>query len=138
MQPRTEDEILSRTPLKIKLGATDYDIPLLAVKAQREWRKKLLAALEPVLASFNFQADGKNMATGLGATLLNFPETLCDLVFAYAPDLDKEKVLAEATEEQIGCAFSAILAVAFPYLPQLSMVTQLMKTTAAATTSSLQ
>jgi hypothetical protein len=130
MKPRTEDEILARTPLKVKLGEKEYDVPLLAVMAQREWRKKLFAELAPILASFNFQVNGASMVQGLTASLLNFPDKLAEMVFAYAPDLPKDEILAQATEEQIAHAFSAIMAVAFPFLPQLGMMTQILKTAA--------
>lgn len=127
MKPRTEDEILARSPIKTRLGEKEYDISPLAVMPQREWRKKLFAELAPILAAFNFKVDGKSMAEGLTAALLNFPEKLCDLVFAYAPDLPKEEILEKATEEQIAVAFSAIMAVAFPFVPQLGMVTTLLR-----------
>jgi hypothetical protein len=130
MKQRTEDDILSRAPLTTKLGDTDYSIPLLAVMAQREWRKKLFAELVPLLDSFKSKADGKSIETGLTAALLAFPDKLCDLVFAYAPDLPKDEILAKATEEQIASAFSAIMGVAFPFIPQLGMVTNLLRATA--------
>lgn len=131
MTPRTENEILSRAPIKTKLGESEYDIQPLAVMPQREWRKKLFADLVPILESFNFNVDGKTMASGLTAALLQFPEKLTDLVFDYAPDLPKEKILAEATEEQITVAFSSIMSVAFPFLTQLGMVTQLVRSAAS-------
>jgi len=127
MKPRTEDEILARSPIKTRLGEKDYDISPLAVMPQREWRKNLFAELAPILESFNFRVDSKSMAEGLTAALLTFPEKLCELVFAYAPDLPKDEILAQATEEQIAVAFSAIMAVAFPFIPQLGMVTNLLR-----------
>jgi hypothetical protein len=132
MKARTEDDILSRAPITAKLGDKDYSIPLLAVMAQREWRKNLFAELVPLLDSFKSKVDGQSIKTGLTAALLNFPDKLCDLVFAYAPDLPKEEILADATEEQIASAFSAIFGVAFPFLPQLGMVTDLLRATAAS------
>jgi hypothetical protein len=130
MKPRTEDEILARTPLSAKLGDQEYAIPLLAVMAQREWRKKLFAELVPIIESFTLKNEGKTFVAGLTASLLTFPEKLCELVFAYAPNLDKEKILTEATEEQMATVFSAIMAVAFPFIPQLGMVTNLLRATA--------
>jgi hypothetical protein len=131
MNPRTEDEIIARTPLSATLGDEKYAIQLLAITPQREWRKKLFAELVPILASFNLGADG-NMATGLTAALLNFPDKLCDLVFAYAPELPREKILVDASEEQIASAFSKIMAVAFPFMPQLATVTNLLRATASS------
>jgi hypothetical protein len=133
MKPRSEDDILARTPLSVKLGDKEYAIPILAVTPTRAWRKNLFAELAPILDSFSVRADGKSMANGLTAALLSFPEKLTDLVFAYAPDLPKEEILATATEEQIASAFSAIQAVAFPFLPQLGMVTQLLRISSATT-----
>jgi hypothetical protein len=127
MKPRTEDEILAQAPLEVILGKEKYPIPLLAVKPQREWRKKLFAELAPILAAFNFKVDGKSMTDGLTAALLQFPEKLTELVFAYAPDLPQETILESATEEQIAAAFSAIMAVAFPFLPQLATATTLLR-----------
>jgi hypothetical protein len=168
MKARTEDDILSRAPIVVKLGDKDYSIPLLAVMAQREWRKKLFAELAPLLEAFNFTVDGKSMASGLTAALLNFPEKLCDLVFLYrqygfalasladvpdeeihaaflaliakkplaeAPDFPHSVILAKATEEQIASAFSAVMAVAFPFIPQLGMVTTLLRSVPTATTT---
>src|ERR1700739_4148794 len=134
MKPRSEDDVLARAPITVKLGERDYAIPLLTVLAQREWRRTLYAELLPILESFNFQVDGKSMATGLTAALLQFPEKLTDLVFAYAPDLlpAKDEILQHSTEEQIAAAFSAIMAVAFPFLPQLGMVTQMVRSTTAS------
>lgn len=131
MKVRTEDDVLARAPITVKLGDKDYAIPLLAVLAQREWRKQLFSELLPILESFNFQVDGKSMAAGLTAALLEFPEKLSDLVFRYSPDLlpAKDEILSSATEEQIAAAFSAIMAVAFPFLPQLGMVTQMARAT---------
>jgi hypothetical protein len=127
MKPRTEDDILARTPLSAKLGDKSYEIPLLAVTPQRKWRKKLFAELVPVLESFNSKVDVKSMETGLTAALLTFPEKLCEMVFAYAPELPAEEILESATEEQIATAFSSIMAVAFPFVPQLGMVANLLK-----------
>ncbi len=120
MTQRTEDEILSRAPIKTKFGSEEYEIPLLAVTPQREWRKKLFADLQPILAAFDHQqVTGQNLLAGLIASLTQFPDKLADLVFAYAPDLPKDKILAEATEEQLILAFDRIKVIAFPFTPQL-------------------
>lgn len=83
MQPRTEDQILSRSPITTKLGDKEYSIPLLAVMAQREWRKKLFAELAPILAALDPLVTGPSVLAGLTASLTEFPEKLVDLVFAY-------------------------------------------------------
>jgi hypothetical protein len=132
MKPRTEDDVIARTPITTKFGDKEYSIALLAVLPQREWRKKLFAELAPILATFDFKVDGQSMADGLTAALLTFPEKLSDLVFDYAPELSRDEILAAATEEQMTLAFSAIAAVAFPFLPQIAMVRQLMRSAATS------
>ena len=127
MKPRTEDEILSRAPITTKFGDKEYSIPLLAVMAQREWRNKLFAELAPILAAFDFKTDGASVANGLTAALLEFPEKLVELVFLYAPDLPRDEILTDATEEQIILAFDQIKALAFPFSPPLMEMRQIFK-----------
>lgn len=156
MKLRTEDDILSKAPITTKLGAKEYSIPLLAVMAQREWRKNLFAVCEPLLESFDFKVESKSMVQGLTAALLLFPEKLTELVFAYreygvaldsladvpgsevqgkflaliaeglpeAKDFQRGEILSTATEEQLVSAFSAIMGVAFPFLPSLMTTRQ--------------
>jgi hypothetical protein len=65
---------------------------------------------------------------GLGEAFLCFPEKIAELVFAYAPNLPKEKILdpeTGATEEQFALAFSQIESVAFPYLRQVLLMKSL-------------
>jgi hypothetical protein len=69
------------------------------------------------------------MLNGLAGALVEFPEKLADLVFAYGTELPKDEILEKATEEQIAAAFSAIMVVAFPFLAQLGLVTQLVRAT---------
>jgi len=160
MKLRSEDDILSRAPITVRLGDRDYSIPLLPIIPQREWRKNLFSALAPLLESFNFQIDQKGMATSLTAALLRFPEKRAELVFDYraygalwdslsdrrpgeqfteflrlladdlvdVPDFPRGEILANATEEQIATAFSAIMAVAFPFFSQIVTVTEMMRT----------
>lgn len=182
MKLRTEDEAQSCAPIKVKLGDEDYNIPLLTVMPQREWRKKFFAELSPVLMPLDSQIEAaesmnmtaflqqfqKGVSDGLTAALLQYPDKMIDLVFAYreygvafnalakegvtsdaelnaafvellakgslpeAEDFNRAKILAKATEEQIAYAFSALMVVAFPSLPQIEMVRNLMKSTAAS------
>ena len=135
MKPRTEDEILSRAPLKVRLGDRDYEVPLLAVMAQREWRKNLFAELAPIISTFESKLAAGSMSQGLTAALLQFPEKIAELFFAYAKALseeDQKKILAEATEEQLIAAFEAVKAVAFPFSPTLEQMRQLVKANTAS------
>ena len=126
MKLRTEDDAVAQTPLSVKFGKEDYSIPLLTVMPQREWRKKLFAELVPILAVFQFNTEGKTVTDGLTACLLQFPEKLAELVFAYAPALPKDQILDSATEEQLVAAFAAVMGVAFPFVPEIRRVTKIL------------
>ena len=130
MEKRTESEILAKTPIKVRLGDKDYKIPLLTVLPARDWRIKLDMSMAGMADSFKVveTASASSVANGLTYALIQFPEKIADLVFDYAGEvLPKDEILANATEEQLATAFSAIMQVAYPFLPQLAMVTQVMR-----------
>jgi hypothetical protein len=132
MEKRSESDILAKAPLKVKLGDKEYQIPVLTVLKAREWRVKLNTELGELTSSFSIvgSADANAMSRGLTFALIQFPEKVAELVFAYAGEtLNANEVLDVATEEQLAAAFSAIMGVAFPFLPQLSLVTQVMNST---------
>lgn len=127
MEKRSESEILTKSPIKVTLGEKVYEIPVLTVLPTREWRMKLDASLGDIVRNFQQTAgsDTNAFVTGLTGALIHFPEKLSDLLFLYAKDkLPQEEILANGTEEQIAVAFSAVMAVAYPFLPQLAMVRQ--------------
>ncbi len=132
MKPRTEDDAVAQTPLSVKFGKDDYSIPLLTVMPQRAWRKKLFDELVPILAVFQFNSEGKTVTDGLTACLLQFPDKLAELVFAYAPELPLDKILEVATEEQLVTAFAAVMSVAFPFVPEIRRVTKILTNATAA------
>ena len=130
MEKRTESEILAKAPIKVKLGEKDYKIPVLTVLPARDWRTKLDASMAGLADSFKVveSASANAVASGLTFALIQFPEKVADLVFDYSGEsLPKDEILAAATEEQLATAFSAIMQVAYPFLPQLAMVTQVMR-----------
>jgi len=130
MEKRSESDILSKAPVKLKLGEKEYKIPVLTILPAREWRLKLNASLSAIVDSFKMveTAESSAVASGLTAALIQFPEKVAELVFAYAGEtLKPEEILASATEEQLAQAFSAIMQVAYPFLPQLSLVTNVMR-----------
>jgi hypothetical protein len=130
MEKRTESEILAKAPIKVTLGVKEYKIPVLTVLPARDWRTKLDASMAGLADSFKVveSASANAVANGLTFALIQFPEKVADLVFDYAGEsLPKDEILQNATEEQLGTAFSAIMQVAYPFLPQLAMVTQVMR-----------
>lgn len=116
---RTEADMISKAPVKVKLGDKEYAIPILTILPSREWRIKLNAEMAGIVESFTPDSSDSNVfGRGLASALIGFPEKMAELVFAYAGAiLPKDEIIAVATEEQIGTAFSAIMEVAYPLVP---------------------
>ena len=126
--PRTEEEKVAESPFKVRLGETEYSIKLLPMRKSLAWRVKVEQELGPIVANIKpMTVAGRFAIAGLSAAIATFPEKMCDLLFAYAPDLPKEKILDEATEEQIDVAFSRLWEIAFAnFLPQISMAKEML------------
>jgi hypothetical protein len=124
---RTEEQILSKAPFEVTLGSEKYSITPLAITPQMAWRETMSAEFSAILSGYQDTPTDKRISAGLIATLTKFPEKLCEMVFSYAPDLPKDKIMLEATEEQLALAFSSIMSVAFPFLAQLEAVTKVVR-----------
>lgn len=125
MFTRTEEDAVAMNPLTVVLGKQSYYVPLLGINAQRAWRTKLNDSLFPVIESFTGKTLVDALRGGIAAALLQFPEAISELVFAYCPALPKDEIMEAATEEQLAYAFSQIQSVAYPFWPQLTTATQL-------------
>jgi hypothetical protein len=117
--PRTESEMIAKLPVKVTLGATEYTIKPLTILKAREWRIKLNEVVGQLVIG-DPQQD-------LTATLIAFPEKVAELVFAYAPELPKETIFEEATEEQLNLAFGKLMVVSYPFLASLQTTFQVTK-----------
>lgn len=127
---RTEADKLAMAALKVTLGKQEYDIQPLRTLKQREWRKKLVEQLGVILSNFSLDARRAEVNVfqgGLISAMVQCPEKLADLLFAYAPDLPKDTILEESTEEQIVHAFQEVMGIAFPFVAVLKMTTEILK-----------
>lgn len=126
--PRSEEEKAIQAPIKVKFGEQDYAIKPLPCLKSREWRQKVEETLGPMIGKIQpVKIAERYVIAGLPAAIAAFPEKICDLLFAYAPDLDKEKILNEATEEQVTIAFSQIWEIAFAnFLPQMVLAKEML------------
>jgi hypothetical protein len=126
---RTEEEKTIQAPIVVTLGSEEHKIKLLPILKSREWREQVAKRLGPSAESIRpVDFQGRKFLAGLPSALAAFPETICDLLFAYAPDLPKDKILETATEEQITAAFSRIWEVAFANFLPLLLTTREMLT----------
>jgi hypothetical protein len=121
---RSESEMVSMAPLTLRLGTKDYSVPILNNRKAAAWRTELHAAMAPIIAGFDFSGIDLNANHNVVQTAMNdrlkqemlaFPQKLADLMFLYAPSLPAEEILDEATDEQIGLAFSQIAEVGYPF-----------------------
>lgn len=116
---RTEEQQLSQAPIKVKFGEQEYSIPILKIGATRTWRQKLTSELSELFKPLNGQ-DSEQLASAMTVQFVKYPDAILGLLKAYAPGLTWETIEAQATEEQIVVAYSAVMEVAFPYLAHLA------------------
>jgi hypothetical protein len=122
---RSESDMLSMAPIKVRLGTKDYEIPVLNNRKAKEWRDKLYAALGPIVANFDFTGIDLNasreqvsqlMSKKLSDEMIEYPQKLSELLFEFAGEvLPREQVLDEASDEQIALAFSQVAEVGYPF-----------------------
>ena len=140
---RTESDILTGAPIIVRLGGSDYTIPVLNNRKAAKWREKLFAALGPLVANVDFTGIDLNsnhskvneaMAQKLSQEMLMFPEKLLELFFDYAGDaIDKDVILSDestVTDEQIALAFAKVSEVGYPFFFHVWATTQAMATPA--------
>jgi hypothetical protein len=139
MMQRSESDMLAKMPIKVTLGTQSYEIPILTILPSRQWRIKLNEAMGQIVHGFTAMASestSEGVAQGLTSALLRFPEKVAELLFAYAGEsLPQEEILTNATEEQMATAFSAVMQVAYPFLPQLTTVMKTMRTVPSSATA---
>jgi len=115
MAERTEEQKIVQAPLMLILGGRQYEVKPLVIRDSRAWRAKLAEMLGRLPQYAGITTDTPDKFQGaLDALLVAMPDQVIDLVFAYAKDLNREQIEAEATEAEIGEAFNQIMAVAFP------------------------
>ena len=127
MKERTEDQILSKEPIKVTLGSEQYDLKPLPILKARQWRAKLTETMKSIVDPMSAEQTSTNMGPAMTAALVSFPDKVADLVFTWEPALPTQKILEEATEEQLAVAYSAIMLMAYPFLAPLILTTKVTK-----------
>ncbi|MEI8164809.1 MAG: hypothetical protein WCG26_00460 [Chloroflexales bacterium] len=110
--------------LTLTLAERDYAVPVAAIKQTRAWRAQLKAPLDDLLAlvSTNLTVELAALSDLIGLAdkflpvLMDAPETLFNLLVAYAPLLEAEREFLEANayDDEVVTAFLAVLKVVFP------------------------
>jgi hypothetical protein len=105
-----EDKLL-QAPIEVVLGGSKYPVKLLCLRDAALWRKKLWQTLAQVPSYAGGKAD---FATTMKGMVVDAPDQVVDLFFAYAKDLDRTRIEQEANEAELSVAWKAVMEVALP------------------------
>lgn len=110
MAERTEEQKIFQEPAKVTLGGREYEIKPLTIKYSRPWRKKLAELAASADYAQKVTTDKpEEFKEAVKFLMVDSIDTIIDLFFEYAVDLDRDKIEAEATEAELSKAFEAIL-----------------------------
>lgn len=106
----------------ITLAGQTHTINELPRKQNAAWRERFQAMFRDVADLIEELADSDLNAETVGRALNQIVakvggsvDMLADLVFAYAPRLDKEKLEEEVYDSELMAAFTAVLELAYPF-----------------------
>jgi len=119
---RTEAEIIAQAPLTVRLGGDIVEIKPLCISESRKWRV-LFSDRAKELTGECFKIRELTPAEcgdTFSRLFISAPETLGDLFFAYAKDLDRAKIEETATDGELLAAFMGVFKYAFPLLDPLA------------------
>lgn len=129
----------------ITLGGKEYQINELPRRANAQWRQQfqvLVASVTNLVEAS--QVDITNTADLVGVVgqvrdvLMQAPDQLIELLFAYSPTLaaDRERIEADVYESEILGVFIEVLKLAFPFGEILSWASGLAPAASATTSTS--
>ncbi len=118
---RTEEQILATAPLKVWLGGGEHEVKLLVARDSRKWREEAVKLLASLPDYVNIDTDdGKKFGAAMKALMVGMPDTVVDLFFLYAKDLNRKDIEAVATDQELSQAFTQVSAAAFPFIEAVS------------------
>ena len=116
-EPRTEEQIIGRTPVILSLGGKNYNIYPLPISKSREWRAECSKIFDVYAEKLDTRAETNEELTKSVRSLLNeIPAMVYDLVFMYAPNLPRAIIEEEATDQELFDALIAIFLLAYPFV----------------------
>ena len=113
-EKRSEGDKITQAAILVKFGGKEYEIKPLVIKESREWRKQFAKVLKGLPLFTNVTNTTEQFEKVINGMFLDVPDSVMDLIFAYAKDLPREEIEAVATDEEMAKAFEAIIEVAFP------------------------
>lgn len=117
---RTEEQKIAQSPEIVTFGGKEYPLRPLVIKESREWRQKVIKTLSELPQFTRVTSDNKKeFDSALSALLITMPDTVVDLFFSYAKDLDREEIEKVATDSEMAAAWEKVVDLAFPLLQGL-------------------
>jgi len=119
---RTEDQIVTQSPLIVILGGDAYEIPPLVIRDSRIWRKKIISIMAPLPGMVNKTIDTDHpdeFEDVLTRLMVAMPDQVLDLFFEYAKDLNRDEIEGKATDAEMAIAFEKVVKVSFPLAESL-------------------
>jgi hypothetical protein len=129
----------------ISLGGKHYEINELPRRANAQWRQQFQVLIASVTNLVEASQVDITNTTDLVAVvgqvrdvLMQAPDQLIELLFAYSPALaaDRERIEAEVYESEILSVFVEVLKLAFPFGEILSWASGLASAASATTSTS--
>jgi len=120
MSERTEEQKLISDPVLVVFGGKQYPLRPLVIKESRVWRQGVIAVMEKLPELTNVSSDDKDkFSSALTGLLITMPDTVVDLFFSYAKDLDRDEIEAIASDSEMAVAWEKVVQLAFPLLKGL-------------------
>ncbi len=125
MTERSEEDKVEQASIEVILGGVKYYIKHLVIRDSRVWRKKVIGLLAPLPSMVETTTeDQEGFLVALNTMLVDMPDQVLDLFFAYAKDLNREEIEGKATDPELAEAFKEVIAVTFPLAESLPAVIQ--------------
>ena len=120
MSERTEEQKLMQSPLMVKLGGKEYEVKPLVIRDSRIWRGKVARIWASLPSLLSAKSDKpEDFMAAMDTLLVTMPDTVVDLFFEYAKDIDRQAIEAIASDTEIAKGFEQVTAIAFPLLGSL-------------------
>ena len=117
MSARSEVQILTMAPLKVKLGGVETDVAVLKSGGAAKWRESYTKAMGGVPATMNVTAANVEnpdlFNDALDTVLVKMPQDIIRLFFEYAKDLDKDYYIENAYDEEFAEGLKIVARQAF-------------------------
>jgi len=120
MAERTEEQKIFHEPIKVVFGGKEFEVEPLTIKDSRVWRAKVWEVMVELPKTTKVSsAEPDKFEAALKSMLVSTPDTVIDLFFAYAKNLNREEIEGIATETEMAIAWQKVAELAFPLLPGL-------------------